>query len=345
MTTEQRTERVLVTGANGFAGAHLTRALLRQGYTVRVFVRRPEALAVDIRAQAEIAVGDLRDRRAVEGSVADCQVVYHQAGLYRDASGPARAYWDVNVTGTEHVLAACARHSVKRLVHCSTVGVHGHVSQIPSDEASPFNPGDAYQRSKLAGEERVWAWYRKTGIPTSVVRPAGIYGPGDLRFLKLFRGIQHGYFVMLGRGETRFHNVYVEDLVDGYLRCATRPEAIGESFLIVGPRWVTLNELVVSIAQVLGVPPPRWRAPMWPVKVAATVCEAVCVPLGLNPPLHRRRVSFFTHDRAFTYAKAQHLLGYAPAVDLLEGLRRTAAWYVQEGFLQPTNGWQKAHVP
>ena len=337
MTTQRRTERVLVTGANGFAGAHLTRALVREGYRVRAFVRRPKALPADVRGSVEVAVGDLRDRRAIDAAVAGCDMVYHQAGLYRDASGPEQAYWDTNLTGTEHVLAACEAHRIKRLVHCSTIGVHGDVSQVPSSETSPFNPSDAYQRSKLAAEERVWAWHRRTQIPTAVIRPAGMYGPGDMRFLKLFRSIQGGYFVMLGNGQTLYHSVYIDDVIRGYLLCGTQPAAIGEPFLIVGDRYVTLNELVTLIAKVLGVPTPPWRAPVWPFYAAGAVCEAVCVPLKINPPIYRRRVGFFTHNRAFTGAKAQRLLDYTPHVGLEEGLRRTAQWYETSGHLKPAN--------
>ena len=333
-----RGQKVLVTGATCFAGSHLARALVGLGASVRVFVRRPAALHHDLRSGVDVAVGDLRDRRAVDAAVKGCARVFHIAALYRDASATARDFWEVNVGGVEHVLAACEAHRIKRLVHCSTIGVHGSVSHVPSDETSPFNPSDPYQKSKLAGEDRVWTWYRRTGIPTTVIRPAGNYGPGDLRFLKLFRSIQQGYFVMLGRGEVFYHTVYIDDLVRGHLLCATREAAIGEPFLITGDRYVALNELVSLIAQVLEVPVPRWRAPVWPFYAAGAVCEAFCVPFGISPPLHRRRVGFFTHNRAFTSTKAQRLLGYAPQISLTEGLRRTAQWYEARGHLKPVNG-------
>lgn len=333
-----RGQKILVTGATGFAGAHLTRALLGEGADARVFVRRPERLAADLAPRVEIAVGDLRDRRAVDAAVAGCGRVYHVAALYRDARGQDKDYWDTNLNGTEHVLAACEAHRIERLVHCSTIGVHGDVSQIPSNEVSPFNPSDAYQRSKLAAEQRVWDWHRRTGIPTTVIRPAGMYGPGDLRFLKLFRSIRGGYFVMLGNGQTLYHSVYIDDVIRGYLLCGTHPAAVGEPFLITGERYVTLNELVELIARVLEVPAPRWRAPVWPFYAAGAVCEAICVPLKINPPIYRRRVGFFTHNRAFTSAKAQRLLGYTPQVNLEEGLRRTAQWYETNGYLRSVNG-------
>jgi nucleoside-diphosphate-sugar epimerase len=274
--------------------------------------------------------------------VLGCGQVYHTAAVYRDAGIPTAEYRQVHVQGTEHILEACAKHGVNRLIHCSTMGVHGHVSRIPSNETSPFNPGDEYQRTKLEGEQRVWAFCERRNLPFSVVRPAGIYGPGDMRFLKLFRSIRRGYFVMLGSGRTYYHLVYIDDLVDGILRCGREEAALGQAFIIGHERYVTLNELTAMIARVLHAPAPRWRLPVWPVYAAGVVCETVCVPLGVRPPLYRRRVDFFTHDRAFDIAKARRTLGYEPKVDLEEGLRRTAQWYAANGHLA-ING-AKAHA-
>ncbi len=337
--------RVLVTGANGFTGRHLVRALLDNGCQVRGLVRRPGSMPEDLRRSMELVAGDVRDAQAVDRAVAGREIVFHVAALYRDTSVSGGAYWDVNVTGTEHVLAACERHRIARLIHCSTVGVHGHVAQVPADETAPVRPTDAYQRSKAAGEARVWAWYRRTGIPTTVVRPAGIYGPGDDRFLKLFQRIQRGQFLMLGSGRLFFHMTYIDNLIQGYLRCAIEPAAIGEAFIVADAQPVPLNDLVARVAGVVGSEVPRWHLPVWPFYAAGAVCEALCVPLRIRPPLHRRRVGFFTHQRAFTIAKAQRLLGYAPAVGLDEGLRRTAAWYQTQGYLRPTNGAARGARP
>jgi nucleoside-diphosphate-sugar epimerase len=333
-----RGRQVLVTGATGFTGGHLVAALLRDGASVRVLARNPAALGPATASRVQVVAGDVRDARAVDEAVAGCDRVFHLAALYRDASVPRRAYWDVNVTGTDHVLASCERHRIGRLIHCSTMGVHGGIARIPSDETAPYHPGDEYQRTKLAAEERAWAWFRRTGIPAAVIRPAGIYGPGDLRFMKLFRSIRHGYFVMLGSGQTWFHPVYIDDLVQGLLRGGEAAGAVGEAFCISSGEPLTLNAFVGLIADVLRAPAPRWHLPVWPFYAAGAVCEAVCVPLRLQPPIYRRRVDFFTHHRAWTSRKAERLLGYRSQVAHREGLARTARWYEAHGYLRPTNG-------
>src|SRR5690606_36634490 len=126
---------------------------------------------------------------------------------------------------------------------------------------------------------------------------------------------------------------YIDDLVEGFRLAAAIPEAAGRTYIIAGGEVTTLNRLVAIIAEEAGVPPPRLRLPVWPVWAAGAACEAVCRPLGLEPPLYRRRVDFFTKSRAFDIARARAELGFAPAVGLREGIRRTLAWYREKGWI------------
>ncbi|MEO1314300.1 MAG: oxidoreductase, partial [Pseudomonadota bacterium] len=143
-------------------------------------------------------------------------------------------------------------------------------------------------------------------------------------------------FRMVGSGEIAYHMSYIDDLVRGIILCAEHPAAIGEAFLIGSDSYTTLNGLVHEIAKVLEVSPRRGHIPVAPVMAAATLCEFACKPLGIDPPLHRRRVSFFVKARAFSVEKAKRLLGYAPQVTLPDGLAQTAAWYREMGYLRAT---------
>jgi nucleoside-diphosphate-sugar epimerase len=220
------------------------------------------------------------------------------------------------------------------VIHCSTVGVHGDVGSSVADESSPYNPGDVYQRTKVEGERLAIEAFagRVRGV---VFRPGAIYGPGDTRFLKLFRAIRNRRFMMIGSGEVRYHLVYVDDLVDGILLCGAEERALGQIYILAGERPVTLNELVRLVGEAVGAAPRALRIPLAPVRAAAWLCETVCAPLGIEPPLYPRRVDFFRKDRAFRIDKARRELGYSPAVGVAEGVRRTAAWYVDRGLLRP----------
>jgi nucleoside-diphosphate-sugar epimerase len=219
------------------------------------------------------------------------------------------------------------------VVHCSTVGVHGDIDSPPADEDAPLRPGDVYQDTKVEGERLARAAAARTGIELTIARPSGIYGPGDRRLLKLFRGVARRRFVVLGDGRIFYHLTYIDDLVEGFRLCADVAAAAGRTYTIAGGEVSTLNELVSLIAEEAGVPPPRLHLPVWPFWMAGAACEAVCRPFGVEPPLYRRRVDFFTKSRAFRIDRARRELGFEPAVDLREGVRRTLAWYKERGWM------------
>jgi nucleoside-diphosphate-sugar epimerase len=267
--------------------------------------------------------------RLVEGADA----VVHVAAVYRTAGHPDAYYREVNVLGTERLLEAAAGAGLRRFVHTSTVGVHGHVEQPPADESAPIAPGDIYQETKAEAEALALRFHRERGVPVTVVRPGAIYGPGETRFLKLFRAIARGRYAVVGSGRTFYHPVYIDDLVAGFLLALDREEAVGEAFLVCGPSYVSQADLAALIAKHTGGRVLPFRIPAGPIQWVGDVVEAICVPLGLEPPLHRRRVDFWTKSRAFTIDKARRLLGYAPKVDLDEGIARTAGWYREAGWL------------
>ena len=166
-----------------------------------------------------------------------------------------------------------------------------------------------------------------------IARPSGIYGPGDRRLFKLFGGVARRRFVMLGSGRIFYHLTFIDDLCEGFRLCATVPLAAGRTYILAGGDVTTLAALVSLTAEVAGVPPPRLRLPVWPVWLAAAGCEAICRPLGLEPPLYRRRVDFFTKSRAFDIGRARRELGFAPAVGLREGIGRTLEWYREQHWI------------
>jgi nucleoside-diphosphate-sugar epimerase len=328
---------VLVTGATGFTGGHLADMLARRGYRVRALVRPRSAARFAASAAAaagvEAVAGDLADPDAVRRAAAGVQVVYHIAATYREAGQPESAYRRINVTGTQHVLEAALEGGAARVVHCSTGGVHGHIEHPPANEDAPFNPGDVYQDTKLEAEQLARAFGRAHGLDVVVARPIGIYGPGDTRFLRMFRGLARGRFPMLGSGEVFYHLTYIDDLCEGFRLCGEVPAAAGRAYILAGPRYTTLKALVGLVARELGVEPPRWHLPVWPFWTAGLLCEAICVPLRIQPPIFRRRVDFYTKSRAFDTTRARTELGFAPSIDLEEGIRRTADWYRAQGML------------
>ncbi|MFN8093003.1 MAG: NAD-dependent epimerase/dehydratase family protein [Vicinamibacteria bacterium] len=326
--------RVALTGASGYTGGRLLEALQRRGDEVRVLVRPSSDAGARLAAGgAAIVPGGLTDAAAIASLVEGCDAVLHVAAVYRTAGHPDEYYREVNVGGTGRLLEAAAQAGVRRFVHTSTVGVHGDVKNPPADETAPFAPGDVYQRTKAEAEALALRYHRERGVPVAVVRPGAIYGPLETRLLKLFRAIARGRYAVVGDGRSLYHPVYIDDLVRGFLLALERPEAVGESFLVCGPRYVSQDELAALVARHTGGRVLPFHVPAWPLQAAGAVVEAVCVPLGIDPPLHRRRVDFWTKSRAFTTEKARRLLGYEPQVSLDEGIARTVASYRAAGWL------------
>jgi nucleoside-diphosphate-sugar epimerase len=325
--------RVLVTGASGFTGRHLCERLAGDGHEVRVIDRNPARAHHWRDVGVDVVIGDIVEFEVATRATRNIDKVYHLAALFRQEGVPREAFRHVNVTGTRNLLEASVRSGVQRFIHCSTVGVHGVIDSPPANEDAPYRPGDHYQRSKMEGERVALHYMQRGGMAVTVFRPAGIYGPGDLRFLKLFKAINSGRFWMIGTGEVFYHLVYIDDLIDGILLCGSTDEAAGEIYILAGEEYVTLNVLTSLIAEVLGVPPTRRRVPVWPVYAVAYLTELVCALLRVHPPLYRRRVDFFRKNRAFDTTKARKELGFNPQIDLRTGLQRTAGWYRARGYL------------
>jgi len=322
---------VLVTGVTGFTGGHLARGLAAGGDQVSALVRgEPTGLE---QAGITLVPGDIRDRGALAAATAGVDVVYHVAAIYRQAGLSADTYRAVNALAVRDLIEAAAANGVKRVVHCSTVGVHGDVEGPPAGEDAPLKPGDIYQATKLEGEGLARETARRLGIEVTIVRPTGIYGPGDRRLLKLFRGVARRRWVTLGSGEIYYHLTYIDDLVAGFRLCGAHPAAANRTYILAGGEVTTLNALVALVAEGAGVPTPKLHLPVWPVWMAGAACEAICAPFGIEPPLYRRRVDFFTKSRAFDISRARAEIGYAPQIGLREGIRRTIGWYREHGWL------------
>jgi len=325
----------LVTGGTGFTGSHLVRRLIERGETVRILDNQRGLFHDELqKLGAEITIASITDKEAVDNAVRGCDVVHHTAAAFRKLNVPDQHYWDVNVEGTRNVCDACVRFGVRRLVYCSTQGVHGDVKTDTGSEESPIAPADYYQETKYEGEKVIQEFVAK-GLDANIIRPTAIYGPGDPgRFLILFKLVQRGTFHMFGNGTTHYHPVHIENLVDALELAAHKQGITGEAFIIGDERSYELNELVHKVAGAMGTTVKVRYWPFTPLRLAAVVCEAMCKPVKISPPLFPRRVDWFRQHRSFDISKARRLLGYEPRVDLDAGLKQTGDWYRQFGYLQ-----------
>jgi nucleoside-diphosphate-sugar epimerase len=238
----------------------------------------------------------------------------------------------VNVDGTRIVIEEAEKAGARKLVYCSTIGVHGNISHPPGDENSPIAPEDYYQQTKYEGELAVREHAGE--IEYTIIRPSAIYGPGDPeRFLMIYRRVNRGRFPMFGNGKTYYHPLYIDNLVDAFMLAMPAGTGAGEVYIIADEHYVSIEELVRRVGKALGVKVSVPHLPMTPLIVAGHLCEKTCKPLGINPPIFPRRVDWFRQVRAFRIDKAKKALGYEPRVGLDEGLRRTGEWYSANGYI------------
>ncbi|MBI9070056.1 MAG: NAD(P)-dependent oxidoreductase [Melioribacteraceae bacterium] len=324
---------IFVSGATGYIGSNLAERLIKDGHNVVTISRDKSKVTNGYVNNFKIIHGDIRDAESIKKAFDNIDLVYHFAGVFRTPNIGDQDYWDVHVEGTKNLLNVAFENKVKRFIHCSTIGVHGHIEEPPAIETYRFNPGDTYQITKAKGEEAVRTFCEKNNFPFVVIRPTSVYGEGDMRMLKLFKLAKKKLTPILGKGELSLHLVHIKDLVEGFVLAADNEEALGESIFVGGDKAYTLNDLVDIISEILSVPKSKIHIPVKPFQMLGTACEKICIPLGINPPIYRRRVDFFTKNRSFDISKSKRILKYQPKVSLKEGLTRTAEWYKANSLL------------
>jgi dihydroflavonol-4-reductase len=328
--------RILVTGGSGFIGSRLALDTARSGHELIVAgqlntdAERSRAKELEA-AGVKLEQGPLQDADYAKRVVEGCQAVIHLAAAQHEANVPEQYFIDVNVGGTRTLLEAAERAGVGRFVYGSTIGVYGESAGETLDESSPPRPMNMYGRSKLAAEGVVKEFAAR--MPVSIVRISETYGPGDFRLLKLFRALDRGRFLVIGAGTNRRQAIHVEDLIRGLMLAATNPKAVGETFVLAGEETMTTVEMVEQVSRALGRPAPTRRVPLWPFLAAAVVMEKTLSPLGIQPPLHRRRLDFFRKSFVFSTEKARRVLGYRAEVPFAQGAVETAGWYRAQGYL------------
>jgi len=327
--------RVLVTGGTGFTGTALVRRLKQAGHDV-VALDYKDGLQCDAlrKMGAEVVLGSVTDRAVVEQSMRGVEYVFHLAAAFRELTVPNTFYDEVNVEGTRIVMEEAIKAKVWKFVYCSTCGVHGNVDNPPANEDAPIQPADYYQRTKYEAEPVVKA-LGAGKMEVVILRPAAIYGPGDPeRFFMIFKRVSGGTFPMFGNGRTLYHPLYIDNLVDAFMLCLARGVGNGREYLIADEHYYPIEDIVKGVGRALDVKVRIPHYPVMPVVIAGHICEQLCKPFGIVPPIFHRRVDWYRQNRAFDISRAKRELGYVARIELDEGLRRTGRWYREQGYLR-----------
>jgi len=332
--------RLLITGGTGFIGAHFVRRLLEQGHKVNLVVHKTRPEAPEGPSVKYIAC-DLEDPTLFRNAGFKCDAAVNMAGLLRKPGIADESYWKVHYESTKHILEECAKFKIRHLLLVSTTGVYGATGRTPRGEDGPYGPGDMYEKTKLEAERYAKEQCPIDEVALTIARPALVYGPGDRHLLPLYRAIRGGYFRIVGDGSNLIHPIYIDDLVDGLMRClpgaqvpepssGTQPRTVN----LAGERPVAFGELCEAIAKAVGRRLSAMKIPKGMASAAGAALELAHKVTRMRPPLTRETVKFMTSDRAYDISRARRMLGWSPSVGLEEGTRRAVAWYRQEGLLR-----------
>ncbi len=307
---------VLVTGAGGFIGSHLTERLIDEGAQVRAFVRYTSRgdvgllslLPPDKLAAVQVISGDLRDVEAVRGAVKGVDTVFHLGALIAIPYSYVhpREVIEVNVLGTTNVLMAAREYGVRRIVHTSTSEVYGTAQYTPIDESHPLQGQSPYSASKIGADKIVESFVRSFELPVATLRPFNTYGPRQSARAVIPTIITQALAkdeIRLGSLTPQRDLTFVADTVDGFVRMATHDAAIGQEVNIGADATISIGELAQKILRIVGR------------ELPIVTDEQRLRPAGSEV------LRLWADNR-----KAAELIGWRPQVSLDEGLARTVAW-------------------
>jgi nucleoside-diphosphate-sugar epimerase len=321
----------LVTGATGFVGRHLATRLVREAFPLRVLCRpgSESKLPAEVKAHAEIARGDLRDRDSLFAAARGATRVFHCAALVADW-GQSTEFAAANVEGTRSLVDAAMAAGVARFVHLSSIAAFGTPSPPYFDDSSPYGESaDDYSRTKVEGEKAVFEAHRARGLAATVLRPAVVYGPGGAWLEEPLAMIERSRMFLLGGGEGTCHPCYVENLIDAMLLAGNHPAAVGEGFIVADGRPITFREYFDALASIAGKPPIARSIPLFAARATATALEAAARlrKSGRRPLLTHTAIAMVTTKSRISTEKIRRLLGFSPRWSFRAAISDLRAWY------------------
>jgi nucleoside-diphosphate-sugar epimerase len=319
--------RVFVTGANGFIGRAVARRYRELG---------TEVCGIDFQANEEwnVVAGDTRQPEGWSEHLEGCDLVIHTAAVVSMVA-PMDLCWDVNVHGTRVLLSVAANKCVSRFVHLSSIAAFGFDFPPDVDETWPLRPnGNSYVDTKIASEHSVLAAHASGEVDCTIIRPGDVYGPASRAWivepLKLIKRMQ---FMLPANGLGVFSPVYVDDLVEGIIQSSACEGGAGHIFNLTGGAGVTCAEFFGHHYRWLGR---NGSVPSLPTSAAMALAQAVggiARLIGRTSEMGRGTVELLARPATYSIEKARRLVGYAPRVDLAEGMRRTEVWVREQGLV------------
>ena len=329
MTDQQS---VLITGANGFVGSRLCRSLKAAGYHVIAQVRKSSDLSLLEPLDLEYRYGDITRPETLPGIVSGVDYIVHNAGVIK--ADTKDWFFEVNERGTRNLLDAVLEHNptVRRVVHISSVAAAGPSTPgRPLTESDEPHPITTYGESKLAGEKAARSYADRVNL--TVIRPPGVYGPGDRGIYSMFQTVYKHLKPLIGDGNRRLQLVHVDDLCLGVSKALAAATESGRVYFIAEKDAYTYRGLIDTLVAASG----RWTVPLYlpsPLfRAIATVSEFSFRAIGVTPLLTREKTRELNSSWEMDVTRAREELKFESQIRFADGAADTFNWYIQQGWL------------
>ncbi|NIM03171.1 NAD-dependent epimerase/dehydratase family protein [bacterium] len=321
--------KALVSGSNGFIGSHLVETLRKRGYSVTCLVRKTSNLDWLKGLDVEFVCGDCTEKETLYEAVKGADYVYHLAGVVRAVDRDT--YYRVNFLGTKNLLEVCneTNPNMKKFIYLSTQAAVGPFDPEAKGDCHPITD---YGKSKLQGEMAVNSF--KDRLPVLTIRTTAIYGPRDKDIYTYFKFLKKGLRPVPGNVDGDINLLYVGDLIEGMILAAENESSSGQTYFLADEKSYSWEEASDKAAQALGVKAINVRIPRWMILTSAFLSELSSGITNKPPLLDRQKAKEILHDGWFCdITEARERLGFKPRVSLEEGLKITASWYKEKGWL------------
>jgi len=325
-------KRALVTGACGFVGSHMVELLLSRGYSVTATDKKLDGLSNA--PNVEFRVSDITDRETLKPLFDGIDLVFHIAGLF-DYWAPYERLHGVNVGGTRNLCEVALDHDIESVVVWSSGSVYGVPDEIPAGETTPLKPLNNYEKSKVEEEQVALEFHEQNGLPVMILRPASIYGPRS-RYgtaILLFLLARGQLPAIPGDGRSHPATVHVRDVVGAAEYLAGKRAAIGEVFNVADDSRYSVEELLLAVAQMIGVRIYKFHIPILVLNLVAQLSEWQARLKGTRPRVEKESIRYLTYDSLIDNSKIK-AAGYRLLYpNPMTGLEETIDWYKREGWL------------
>ncbi len=332
MNTKQK-EKILVTGAGGFIGSHLVECLLEKGYEVVCLIKPDENIQWIENLDVTFCYGDITEKKVLYDSVKGVSYIYHLAARL-GGTDKASYIYEVNYGGSKNLIDVCIESGVKlkRFLFVSSIAVVGDTgdSGYFNEESTP-NPYSDYGKSKLMAEN--YLKEKGENVPYTIVRLPLVYGPRNFHDMHtIFKFVNRRLQLLLGKGSTSVG--FVKDIVRGMILAAESPAAVGQLYFLGEEGAYTYRKLIQHVADVLGKKTLKIRIPYFILYAFAFLCETFAALTRTYPLLLRRSLNAYLNSNwRFSMKKAKEELNFEAEYPLPEGLKMSAQWYKENGFL------------